>query len=473
MKTHRIIGLLVAIIVLAACSSSDEESILELSPIKKQMNITFVDYAQLPEGSEPSKLRYFSKDYPADDYLIPWLKSRFWNLLPGSTATIDYDYKRGDREDKVGKFDHELIKLSNEDYKEIWGVPYIRALSPKHSPGKELPSLLKKKLPQAKEGDFQMVSYDYSEEDPTVESDVLISYFHEDFTNLKSLVGHPNWFNMITNTGGRIWGIRSYGDVYQAMLTINGGSYNTEYETWLITKKIDLGQAEAPEFSFDIAAGYYTEHCIQVLVSTDYVGGGNPKNAQWEDLTDLFDIPREGPAGYGRLKPAGKVVLDKYAGKEISIAFYFKGKLDSTLERCTTYELDNISVAERGDLLKGSEVKRQHRLFEYDGKSWLLVDTPAYFIAQPADYEFLKVNHIDPQSAYKLIPRVLQKNNIPISVDQLTVIYLRGSTSVYADAYQFGETGWIQMTNYPFITKRSIYQLESDGVTWVNVESKE
>ena len=120
-----------------------------------------------------------------------------------------------------------------------------------------------------------------------------------------------------------------------AKITNYAGS-NTACENWLISPKIQFLGA-APTISFD-NDGNYPGPQLQLMVSTDYNGIGNPTSATWIDITstvtwdsDLF--------GWG-FENTGDVDLSAFSGQTVYIAYLYTGS-DSD---GSTWEVDEIMI---------------------------------------------------------------------------------------------------------------------------------
>ncbi len=114
----------------------------------------------------------------------------------------------------------------------------------------------------------------------------------------------------------------------------------------MITPQIDLSVATSPYIRFESADGYDNGATLQLFVSTDYTGSATPWTSTWQELT--FTHPPSTNPYYSAFVSSGKVDLSDYNGSTIYIAWVYKGEDPSgtTSDKTTTWELDNVLVAE-------------------------------------------------------------------------------------------------------------------------------
>lgn len=110
----------------------------------------------------------------------------------------------------------------------------------------------------------------------------------------------------------------------------DGGRYANE--DWLITSEIDLAGKSNAKLTFDNATKY-DGPAMQVYVSTDYTGTGDPNSANWTEITYTKS---DGNWNW----TTAVVELSAYADKKI----YFGFKYTSSDSATSTWEIDNVSV---------------------------------------------------------------------------------------------------------------------------------
>lgn len=106
-------------------------------------------------------------------------------------------------------------------------------------------------------------------------------------------------------------------------------------EDWLISPVMDWTNYTNVFFGFYSAANY-TGPALQLLVSQDYDGSGNPNDFTWQDVTEQFAWSETA----FEWTESGYVDLNDYAGEHITLAF----KYSSTTSGAATWELDNLVV---------------------------------------------------------------------------------------------------------------------------------
>jgi len=123
------------------------------------------------ELANVGKLHRFTEAITAEEYLPAFLGSTnfaYFSLSNGSAVKITYN--------TADALPEELEKLNatkdytftDEDYQAIYGSDedYAPALSPSNSPAQAIPSVLAERFPDAQQGDYVVVNYNYSNTDP-------------------------------------------------------------------------------------------------------------------------------------------------------------------------------------------------------------------------------------------------------------------------------------------------------------------
>ena len=116
------------------------------------------------------------------------------------------------------------------------------------------------------------------------------------------------------------------------------GTANSACETWLISPEIDLTNSPSASISFNNDVNYGGPQ-LQLLVSTEYIGVGNPsQTGNWTDITSsvAWD-PNTTSWGFSS---TGDIDLSQYIGNTIYIAFKYTG----TASNGSTWEIDDIKI---------------------------------------------------------------------------------------------------------------------------------
>ena len=108
---------------------------------------------------------------------------------------------------------------------------------------------------------------------------------------------------------------------------------NNDCESWLISPSFDLTGASTPWISFNNAYNY-TGDPLQLLVSTDYTGTGDPNLATWATLSPTWST-----GGWAWVN-SGNVDLSGYISNNVHIAFKYTGNTSSG----STWEIDDIII---------------------------------------------------------------------------------------------------------------------------------
>ena len=142
-----------------------------------------------------------------------------------------------------------------------------------------------------------------------------------------------NW-TTYSVTGDQEWNLNNQGsDTYYANMSGYDNGHN-ENEDWLISPAFNLDNYKNETFSFMNACNY-SGPVMEVKISTNYSGEGNPKNAAWADLTgySLSD------GGFNWVF-SGEIDLSGYLGENVHVAFVYK----STNSAGKTWEVDDITL---------------------------------------------------------------------------------------------------------------------------------
>ncbi len=135
-------------------------------------------------------------------------------------------------------------------------------------------------------------------------------------------------------TGDQEWYQDTYNDqTFAKMSGFDGGS--NENEDWLISPELEFIDAENAYFNF-ISAMNYTGPDLQLFVSTDYGGTGDPNGFEWDELTQDA-IWSDG--GWSWVA-SGEVDISEYMSQGTYLAF----KYTSTDAESATWELDDLLV---------------------------------------------------------------------------------------------------------------------------------
>jgi hypothetical protein len=169
-----------------------------------------------------------------------------------------------------------------------------------------------------------------------------MTYLMQDFTTLvkyadvSTLAGWKTY----PQAGTKTW----YGNEVSTRRWVQATAHNSGQEsviTWMIAPVIDLTMATEPYLEFESADGYDNGATLKLFVSTNYDGSATPWNASWTEKT--FSMPPLSASGFSQFVTSGQIDLSPYKGGQLWIAWVYDGGTDRT----TTWEVDNVLVAEK------------------------------------------------------------------------------------------------------------------------------
>lgn len=120
-------------------------------------------------------------------------------------------------------------------------------------------------------------------------------------------------------------------DPYGVIDNFNGS--NSQTESWLISPALDLSNSTTADLSFENACNY-NGAALELLISTNYSGTGDPNGATWVPLTANWST------GSWLWVNSGIIDLSGYLQSNVRIAFKYTG---STTDG-KTWEIDDIEI---------------------------------------------------------------------------------------------------------------------------------
>ncbi|HON02897.1 MAG TPA: choice-of-anchor J domain-containing protein, partial [Paludibacteraceae bacterium] len=277
-----------------------------------------------------------------------------------------------------------------------------------------------------------------------------LQYFKEDFESYEAGSGKTipasagNFFILNKDfLGTRTWECRIFSNNKYAQVTSNAS--NTENQVWLITKQIDLTDANVPSLTFDVNVGYYNADCLSILISENFDGTeAGVASATWTDVTSSFTLPQTPTSGYGTLASAGTLELSAFKGKKINVAFKYTGdgRTDANPKKTTTYQVDNVVVSDTKTVSTVSDPKTQFSYYIYQNGQWNFVNASFYQLAEE-DYTSMGVTTLNATTAPNYLP-ILLKIKFPFAQEGATkvVVYKTSATKNAADEYIYKSGVW-------------------------------
>jgi predicted extracellular nuclease len=146
-------------------------------------------------------------------------------------------------------------------------------------------------------------------------------------------------FTAYSVTGAQEWGTAPFGNPPPSakMSGFDGALF--ENEDWLISPSLDLTDVSGIELSFDEAINYEPDvagNC-QVLISSDYIGSGDPNTATWTIIT----MPVRAPGDNWNFLNTEIAATNEFDGEP---SVYLAFRYTSTVSAAGTWELDNIHL---------------------------------------------------------------------------------------------------------------------------------
>ncbi len=134
--------------------------------------------------------------------------------------------------------------------------------------------------------------------------------------------------------GDQEWYQDEYGgDTYAKMSGYDGSAFDNE--DWLISPPLNLTIYDSVFFNFKSAFNY-TGPDLELYISTDYDGVGNPNDYTWTDISDMV----QWSDGSWNWVESGKIDLKDYFQSNTFLGF----KFTSTTEGSSTWELDSFLI---------------------------------------------------------------------------------------------------------------------------------
>ena len=170
----------------------------------------------------------------------------------------------------------------------------------------------------------------YNEEDNATSQQTRL--FSEDFSSCPP----ADWSN-ITISGSNSW------QCANGYISVTGVGSSSPSEAWYITPAIDLTVLSNEKLSFDTwTSGTDDTHPkLEVLVSTDYSGVGNPSIATWTAI--LFNTPNEDSQEWIN---SGLVDISGFNGVDSYIAFRYKSS-GVTNGSASEWRVDNVAISDQ------------------------------------------------------------------------------------------------------------------------------
>ena len=371
----------------------------------------------------------------------------------GKDSSVLVEYKMADglsNLEEVNEFANaESYYLSNDDYP--GATENAVGFYPSQDPADYIPAILESTIADPVEGQITLALYNqYVGEVTTGLSDYYVADFN----------GSLDGFEVVNVAGTNEWEASSYGDDEYAKMSAYGNGQN---EDWLISPEIDLSGQTNAGFQINQTAPFINGewNLISVLVSTDYVTGGDQLDATWDTLT-IDPMPSGDAYDYSYVL-SDLVDLSAYNGEKIHIAF----KYQATLTTAPTWQIDYALIKVPG--VEGvTDSMGMYFIYTSEGQ-W--VEAEGVYYLSTSDYDEMGTASGQPGRYNNFDSSIIPNDYIPTFLDNkypyaqeedLLIVmykYYIGSTVVRGNAYQVTDGTWMGST--PDL------QFGNDGSTWV------
>jgi hypothetical protein len=475
MKKYIILSFVGALSLLSSCDYNDkyfdglDDLVAPTNKLTLDYTLTDADYTSIstlsankllaPHGSDSialSKVKtnlYLSDVISAQKFVPAFLATKWYSASEGAAIKVTYK-KSVNLPDYVAKLSvapNYAVSVAN--YKTIWGAnSSVNFFTPSKPAATNLPAILASTYPSAVNGDIVAVNYNESASEPTIQSALSEDFEAGTVGNVASIAG---WAN-VTTVGTYSWSEKTF----SSNKYIQATAYNHAsgaLEMYMVSPSFTVTAGQV--FSFDACLGNYKPAggTLTVLISSNLAGttASEIAAATWDDVTSNFTIPV--PTGtYGTLGKVGELLLSKYVGKKVNIAFRYNG--DNSTGATTTVQVDNVSVA-----LAGGSYTTNGTLYTFNGTKWVTYTGNGYFLTK-ADFATMGSkydNFSSSMPADNYIPQFL-KLKYPYAQEGNTMAvvykyYTGSATGLRTDEYIYTAGSWVKNDNVEQFTDQFVY----------------
>lgn len=353
--------------------------------------------------------------------LIPdFLSSKYPAWGQGSSVLVNYELEFGtDLPEIMALTDATLYQLGLADYATTGNEG--AAFYPDIDVDDFIPGILDNAISSPSQGDMVLARYNQFFEEPTVGlANVYQASFPTNYGNFENIdfLGDQGWTEGSANVQGS---------------GFSGGAFANE--DWLISPEIDLTGQTGLKFQINQEVDLFGSPAdlFDIIVSTDYVTGTDPKAATWT----VFDFDK---TAYSNLTLSPDLDFSAYDGETIHVAFkYSSTDDDSPRWRIESFAIKTIGVEGDAD--------NKGVYYTYDGSRWEAVDDVYYLTT--SDYDSMGESSGRPGRFNNFSSSVHPENYIPTFLsgtapydyaqegDELLVVYrfFNGSTVLRGNSY--------------------------------------
>lgn len=337
----------------------------------------------------------FNNTYKPAMFVPSLLKKLYPHLGFTSKAMVTYNVAEDIPQNILKLQNLTTQTLTLADYQvAMGGSSDMNFFTPLYPADLNLPKVMEAKFASITKDSVVHIQYNYITSDPVKqETNVsLLSKNFEDGTDKSDVI--PGWEN-IAKQGTKKWNNRTYsGNMYG---DISAFGTTGPVETWLISPAVKIPENSDPSFGFDVKIRYFKHAGLKVKISSDYSNISSELKT-WDDVTSLMGIPEKDQDPF---IACTKISLAKYAGKTINVAFVYEG--DGSADQTTTYQIDNITIAEHKIAYINPVYVKDVMMERYNGK-WSQYKYGT--VLSPSDYTAMGATNSfkDQASAYAVLP---------------------------------------------------------------------
>lgn len=416
---------------------------------------------------------HFNDTIKAADFVPPFLADMYPALSYQSSALVTYNYNGEMPEDFTMYTDALEYELLDEEYESIDSILNLfKYFTPNYPPEVYIPELLDKIVAIPENGDIVLVSYKYSQTNPTFNLEVdEVPIYTEKFTNEADGFGTFTAHNV---SGDQVWEWASYGGGCGKMTGyVSSESARYPNEDWLVSPEYDLSTLENPALYFQQAVNYNDGAWdnVSVYISDDYDGVSSPaSNGTWTKLT----VPGIPFAESWNFVSSGKIDLVEYLGKKVHIGF----KYLSDATTAGTWEIGEVTISALSIPIAGATTESYKNYYSYeDGIGWTKASNIYY--VNNVDYDAMggpgyKNSFSSSNKPTDYLPGLLS-DKYALSGNETEVITVynyynnfnddNASTIVLADKYTKTAGAW--ESSYNFVEPKTDQFLVTQANVWV------
>lgn len=433
-KMKKIVYLLMVLgAVVTGCNPIEDinnEIDAEANPIIGEVDYTLVedDYS----GDILDLESNYFESIEAVGLAIPgFLADKYPTFGEGSSVNLGYNLFVGDAEGVSSFTGSDVYYLENADYTSFGSDAF--GFYPNETPEDFIPAILDAQIIAPVEGQIVLADFDQYFETPEVGlANLYQATFPTDFAN----------FELISVSGPDELGWT------EGAANVQGSGFNgsaNALEEWLISPEIDLAGETGLLFQITQEIDLFGADpaLIDILISTDYVTGGDVATATWTALS--FD-----KTIFSSLTTSDDLDFSAYDGETIHVGLkYTSTSTDSARWRVQDFAVRTVGVS--GD----TDSKGEY--YTYSGSEWELTDD-VYFLSA-SDYDSMGEGSGQPGRFNNFSNSTAPEDYLPTFLDitfpfaqeddSIYIIYkyFSGGTSTQGNLYTYTNGAWIGDTD--------------------------